>query len=111
SKSGTGTPDMFDAPLSPGAGAGAPTTCIVGTQGCLCDSTGGCAPGLMCTPQPSPRPNPCCNGPDCSRVGGTVGASCSAPTGAPSCPPGVTIPPAVAPNDNCGYPASSFVES
>ena len=114
SKSGTGNADapvMFDAPLSPGAGAGAPTTCIVGTQGCLCDSTGGCAPNLTCTPQPSPRPNLCCNGSDCTSVGGTVGATCSAPTGAPSCTPGVTIPPAVAPNDNCGYPASSFIES
>src|SRR6476619_1331171 len=81
SKSGADTPDMFDAPQSPGAGAGAPTTCIVGTQGCLCDSTGGCQPGLTCSPQPSPRPNLCCNGTDCSSVGGTVGASCSAPTG------------------------------
>src|ERR1041385_4647469 len=115
-KSGTGGPTadapvMFDAPPSPGAGAGAPTTCIVGTQGCLCDSTGGCANNLTCTPQPSPRPNLCCNGTDCTSVGGTVGASCSAPTGAPSCTPGVTIPPAVTPNDNCGYPASSFIES
>src|SRR5512146_2141026 len=58
-------PVMFDTPLSPGAASGAPTTCIVGTQGCLCDSTGGCAPNLMCTPQPSPRPNLCCNGADC----------------------------------------------
>jgi hypothetical protein len=72
---------------------------------------GGCGPNLTCTPQPSPRPNLCCNGSDCSSVGGTVGATCSAPTGAPSCTPGITIPPASGTNDNCGYPASSFVES
>src|SRR6476660_1806317 len=110
-KSGTDTSVMFDAPQSPGAGSGAPTTCIVGTQGCLCDSTGGCAPDLTCTPQPSPRPNLCCNGSDCTSVGGTVGATCSAPTGAPSCTPGITIPAATGTNDNCGYPATSFVES
>src|SRR5262245_38700452 len=94
-----------------GAGAGAPTTCIVGTQGCLCDSVGMCAPGLMCTPQPSPRPDLCCNGSDCTSTGGTVGATCSAPTGAPSCTPGITIPAAINGNDSCGYPAASFVES
>ncbi|HEU4731353.1 MAG TPA: hypothetical protein VFT22_25845 [Kofleriaceae bacterium] len=96
---------------NPGSASGAPTTCIVGTQGCLCDSTGGCAPDLTCTPQPSPRPNLCCNGSDCTTVGGTVGATCSATTGAPSCTPGITIPLASGTNDNCGYPASSFVES
>src|SRR5207237_4948882 len=95
----------------PGAGSGAPTTCIVGTQGCLCDSTGGCEPGLTCTPQTSPRPPLCCNGADCSSTGGTVGGTCGMSTGAPSCTPGVTIPTAVAPNDNCGYPAASFPES
>src|SRR5262249_20279914 len=94
-----------------GPGAGAPTTCIVGTQGCLCDSTGGCEPGLTCTPQPSPQPNLCCNGSDCTPTGGSVGATCSMPTGAPSCTPGITIPVASGGNDNCGYPASSFVES
>jgi hypothetical protein len=31
-------------------------------------------------------------------------------TGA-SCAPGITIPPASGTNDNCGYPASSFIES
>src|SRR5579864_4981942 len=30
---------------------GSPGTCIVGTQGCLCDTTGSCAPGLTCSPQ------------------------------------------------------------
>ena len=94
-----------------GSASGAPTTCIVGTQGCLCDSTGGCGPGLMCTPQPSPRPNLCCSGSDCTPSGGTVGATCSAPTGAPSCTPGITIPAASGGNDNCGYPTTSFVES
>ena len=112
-KSGTGGDAAFtaDTPPSPGAGSGAPTTCIVGTQGCLCDSTGGCGPNLTCTPQPSPLPNLCCNGSDCSSVGGTVGGSCSMTTGAPSCTPGITIPAATATNDNCGYPAASFVES
>ncbi|MBV8761879.1 MAG: hypothetical protein JO257_31590 [Deltaproteobacteria bacterium] len=104
-------PPMFDTPLSGGAGSGAPTTCIVGTQGCLCDSTGGCAPGLTCETQPSPRPPLCCNGTDCSSVSGTVGGTCSMNTGAPSCTPGVTIPHASGTNDNCGYPAASFVES
>jgi hypothetical protein len=94
-----------------GPASGAPTTCIVGTQGCLCDSTGMCAPGLTCTPQPSPRPNLCCSGSDCTSVGGTVGGTCSATTGAPSCTPGITIPAATGSNDNCGYPAASFVES
>src|SRR5882672_3474676 len=85
---------------NPGAASGAPTTCIVGTQGCLCDSTGGCAPDLTCTPQPSPRPDLCCNGSDCTSVGGTVGATCSVTTGAPSCTPGITIPAASGGNDN-----------
>jgi hypothetical protein len=44
-------------------------------------------------------------------VGGTVGGTCSTTTGAPSCTPGITIPPATGTNDNCGYPAASFVES
>jgi len=94
-----------------GAGSGAPTTCIVGTRGCLCDSTGGCEPGLTCKPQPSPRPDLCCDGDDCTSAGGSVGETCSAPSGAPSCTPGITIPEAIGDNDNCGYLASSFVES
>jgi len=108
---GDDAPVMYDTPLSGGAGSGAPTTCIVGTQGCLCDSDGGCEPGLTCTMQQSPRPPLCCNGSDCSSVGGTVGGTCSMTTGAPSCTPGITIPPASGTNDNCGYPAASFVES
>ena len=91
--------------------SGAPTTCIVGSQGCLCDSTGGCAPGLTCTPQTAPAPSLCCNGSDCSSKGGTIGKSCGAVSGAPSCTPGITIPPASGTNDGCGYPASDFVES
>src|SRR5215472_15396327 len=59
-------------------GSGAPTTCIVGSKGCLCDSTGGCAPGLTCTPQTAPAPSLCCNGTDCAPSGGTIGKSCSA---------------------------------
>ena len=98
-----------DAGLGPASGA--PTTCIVGTRGCLCDSTGMCAPGLTCTPQPSPRPDLCCSGSDCTPTGGTVGGTCSMVTGAPSCTPGITIPAATGGNDSCGYPATSFVES
>ncbi len=94
-----------------GPASGAPTTCIVGTKGCLCDSTGGCAPGLTCTPQPSPEPSLCCNGTDCTPTGGTVGGTCSSSSGAPSCTPGITIPAATGGNDNCGYPATSFAES
>jgi len=108
-KSGGDDDGTIDAP--PGAGSGAPTTCIVGDQGCLCDSTGGCRPGLTCTEQTSPRPNLCCDGTDCSNVGGTVGATCSMVTGAPSCTPGITIPAATTGNDNCGYPTADFVES
>ena len=93
------------------ASSGAPTTCIVGTQGCLCDSTGGCAPNLTCTPQTAPRPSLCCNGSNCTSAGGPIGKSCSAVSGAPSCTPGITIPPATGGNDSCGYPATSFVES
>jgi hypothetical protein len=91
--------------------SGLPTTCIVGTRGCLCDSTGGCAPPLRCAPQTSPQPSLCCNGSDCSSAGGSIGATCSAPSGAPSCTPGITIPAGTATNDNCGYPKTSFVES
>ena len=91
---------------------GAPTTCIVGTQGCLCDSSGSCAPNLTCTPQTVPQPSLCCSGSNCaSSTGGSIGKSCSAVSGAPSCTPGITTLPASGTNDSCGYPASSFVES
>ena len=93
------------------AGSGAPTTCIVGTQGCLCDSSGSCAPGLTCTPQTPPEPGLCCSGSNCASAGGTIGKSCSAVSGAPSCTPGITLPAASGANDGCGYPATSFVES
>jgi hypothetical protein len=93
------------------AASGAPTTCIVGMQGCLCDSTGGCAPGLTCAPQTAPSPNLCCKGSDCTSTTGTIGKSCSAVSGAPSCTPGITIPAASGSNDGCGYPDSTFVES
>ena len=100
--------------LGDGGGAiasGVPTTCIVGTKGCLCDSTGGCAPGLTCTPQTAPQPSLCCNGTDCAPTGGTIGKSCGAVSGAPSCTPGITIPAASGTNDGCGYPMSDFLES
>jgi len=66
---------------------------------------------LTCTPQTAPVPSLCCNGTDCSSTGGTIGLSCSAPSGAPSCTPGITIPAATAVNDGCGYPKTSFLES
>ena len=93
------------------SGSGAPTTCIVGSQGCLCDSTGGCAPNLTCTPQSPPQPNLCCNGSNCTSSGGSIGTSCSAVSGAKSCTPGITVPPATATTDSCGYATTSFVES
>src|SRR5262249_39841377 len=93
------------------AGSGAPTTCIVGSQGCLCDSTGGCGPNLTCTPQTPPRPSLCCNGSNCASSSGAIGKSCSPVSGAPSCTPGITVPPATGGNDSFGYPATSFVES
>ena len=92
-------------------GSGVPSTCIVGSKGCYCDSSGGCAPNLTCTPQPPPQPSLCCSGADCASAGGSIGKSCGAVSGAPSCTPGITIPPATSPNDNCGYPATSFIES
>src|SRR5689334_9753629 len=58
------SPGGNDAGTSPASGA--PTTCIVGTEGCLCDSTGGCAPNLTCTAQTQPRPNLCCSGSNCA---------------------------------------------
>ncbi len=96
---------------SGGNAAGAPETCIVGTQGCLCDSTGSCAPGLTCSPQTPPRPNLCCTGTDCTPTGGSIGSTCGAVSGSASCTPGIAVPPASAGNDSCGYPTTSFVES
>jgi hypothetical protein len=93
------------------AGSGAPTTCIVGTQGCLCDSTGSCAPGLTCKTQTPPEPPLCCSGSNCAASGGSIGKSCNPVTGAPSCTPGITVPPATTTTDSCGYAATSFVES
>jgi hypothetical protein len=93
------------------AGSGAPTTCIIGSQGCFCDSSGSCEPGLTCTPQPMPEPSLCCSGSNCTSTGGSIGKSCSGGSGAPSCTPGITIPAATGGNDSCGYPATSFVES
>jgi hypothetical protein len=90
---------------------GSPGTCIVGTQGCLCDSTGSCAPGLTCSPQTLPRPNLCCMGTNCALTGGSIGSTCGAVPGSASCTSGISVPPATAGNDSCGYPTTSFVES
>ena len=93
------------------SGSGAPSTCIVGTAGCLCDSAGGCAPNLTCTPQTAPQPSLCCSGSNCTPAGGTIGASCGTVAGAAACTPGITIPAAAGGNDSCGYPVSTFPES
>jgi hypothetical protein len=96
-----------------GSGGGVSSTCIVGTQGCLCDTTAGCAPGLTCTPQGGSSASLCCSGSNCTSAPGTshIGAVCSATSGAASCKPGITIPAAAGGNDSCGYPSTTFVES
>ena len=89
--------------------------CIAGSQGCLCDSMGDCAPGLTCS-----APNDggvtyklCCDstGNCASPVGATNIAMTCAGTGTASCTPGVMIPAATATTDNCGYPTTSFKEN
>jgi len=100
---------------SSGASSGAPTgvssTCIVGSRGCLCDTTGACSAGLTCTPQSATNPSLCCSGSDCTPSGGPIGATCGMVTAASMCTPGITILPANGTNDGCGYPASDFNES
>jgi hypothetical protein len=92
-------------------GGGAPTTCIVGSQGCLCDTTGACAPGLTCTPRSAPEPSLCCSGSNCSHSGGSIGATCGPVATSAACTPGITVPTATGGNDTCGYTGTSFVES
>lgn len=88
-----------------------PYTCIAGTKGCICDSTGACAPNLSCTPQAFPTPNLCCAGADCAvPSGGLTIATCTG-TGVVGCNPGITIPTGATGQDNCGYPSTSFNES
>ncbi|MGH7272708.1 MAG: hypothetical protein ACREJ3_19950, partial [Polyangiaceae bacterium] len=96
---------------SGGLASGVPSTCIVVTQGCFCDSAGGCAGNLTCTPQSPPRPSLCCVGADCAPSGGSIGSTCGSVPNAASCMPGITIPAATGGNDSCGYPTTSFVES
>jgi hypothetical protein len=88
-------------------------TCIVGSQGCLCDSRGQCAPGSTCTPQPGGKPALCCNGSNCTGPGAGIGTVCPPGNGAAAtCTPGsVTIPTATAGNDTCGYSTSTFNEN
>jgi hypothetical protein len=92
---------------------GVSSTCIVGQQGCLCDTMGMCAPGLMCTPQTAPSPSLCCMGTNCTSTAMSIGASCGTTTGAVSCTPGVTTLTAAAggTTDGCGYPTANFNES
>ena len=82
-----------------------------GPRDACADSTGSCAPGLTCSPQTLPRPNLCCTGTNCAPTGGSIGSTCGPVPGAALCTPGITVPPATAGNDSCGYPTSSFVES
>ena len=107
---GCGTPGVANVcGTGSGPGSGLPYTCIAGTQGCLCDSTGACAPGLTC--DTSQSPNLCCSGTNCTAPnGGLTIATCTG-TGQASCTPGITIPTASGANDNCGYPSTSFNES
>jgi hypothetical protein len=101
---------------SSGNGTGLAQTCIVGTQGCLCDALGQCAPGLDCVLQTSGISNGkyiCCTGSDCSAPNNAVGASCGVPDPSQigTCTPGVTILTGNSTTDSCGYPASSFGEN
>jgi hypothetical protein len=96
---------------SAGGSIGATSTCIVGTQGCFCDTTGACSPGLKCTAQPAPAPSVCCSGSNCAPTGGPIGSTCGKVTGAAMCTPGIMILPTSGTNDGCGYPSSDFNES
>jgi hypothetical protein len=90
---------------------GVASTCIAGSQGCLCDSTGACAPGLTCTPQSASQPSLCCSGGNCAASGGPIGSHCGTAQNGATCTAGITIPTATGGNDNCGYPTSQFNES
>ena len=98
-----------------GPGPGVVATCIVGSQGCLCDSRGQCAPPLTCVPQPGGGPPLCCSGSNCASTGGGGGIGTVCPPGAgggAACTPGsVTIPPVTAGNDSCGYSTGTFNEN
>ncbi len=90
-------------------GSGLPEACIAGQQGCLCDTLGGCAPGLTCNTTKSPTV--CCSGATCDLpANNPTVASCSG-TPTAHCTPGITIPTASGTNDNCGYPSTSFNEN
>ncbi len=93
-----------------------PYSCIAGTQGCLCDSMGNCAPDLACTPQVVSNPSLCCSGTHCTppnggqSIGGICAGTSKTPCGGPGTP-GITIPAASGDNDNCGYPSDSFANN
>ena len=89
---------------------GVASTCIVGSQGCLCDARGQCAAPSKCTPQAGGTPL-CCNGADCSGTGSGIGTVCPANGAATACTPGsISVPAASGANDGCGYPTSGFNE-
>jgi hypothetical protein len=92
---------------------GATQTCIAGTLGCLCNSTGACAAGLTCTTQTTSgvMHKVCCDSTgNCTPPSSSIGSTCAG-TGTANCTPGVTIPTATSTTDNCGYPATSFNEN
>ena len=90
-------------------GSGLDKVCIAGTQGCLCDSMGTCAPGLTCNT--AATPTVCCNGTDCTLPTTTTDVATCTGTGVAQCTPGITIPTATGTTDNCGYPTTSFKEN
>jgi hypothetical protein len=93
-----------------GSGGAVDSTCIVGSRGCLCDSTGACAPGLTCTPQGGSS-SVCCSGSNCTPSSGSIGATCGSSSGGAACTPGITALSGSGNNDGCGYPSSDFNES
>ena len=97
-----------------GNNTGAITGCVIGSQGCICDSSGRCASGLTCSS------GVCCNSGNCSMPAGGgngnagsgngnagSGNSVSSNGGGNSsstvCTPGVTGPVIT----DCGYPYTS----
>jgi len=106
-----GAPSVCGDQSNSGPPSGLNATCIVGTQGCLCDTTERCASGLSCTPQSGSLPSKCCKGTDCTQSNTNIAASCPGTTSATPCTPGVTILTASGANDSCGYVSSKFNEN
>ncbi len=103
----TGVPNVCSSGST--AGSGLPQVCIAGSQGCLCDSRGGCAPGLTCNT--ARNPTVCCSGTNCDLPANVPTVATCSGTGTARCTPGITIPTASGTTDNCGYPSTSFKEN